>query len=621
VTGRRPARFTTAIAALGVVFGDIGTSPLYALRESLAGEHDLPITDGNVLGVLSLIFWSLVIVVTVKYLVVVMRADNHGEGGILALTSLVAGAGARGTARALILLGLFGTALLYGDGMITPAISVLSAVEGIEVSAPAIHQFVLPITAGILVGIFAIQRRGTGTIGAFFGPIMVLWFSTLAVLGARHLVDDPSVVRALDPSRAVTFFADNGIQGFLVLGSVFLVVTGGEALYADMGHFGRVPIQVVWYALVLPALLLNYFGQGALLLTDPEAIENPFYLLAPGWAAWPLTLLATAATVIASQALITGAFSLTVQAINLDYVPRLRVVQTSEQTRGQVYVPAVNWFLLVSCLALVFGFGTSSRLASAYGVAVTITMVVTTILVGRVARHRWGWSRPLVAVVIAPLLAVDIAFAVANMFKILDGGWLPLLVGVGGFTLFTTWRTGRRLVAERVERRGLAVDHFVEELAAHEPFRHPGTGVYLHRTPGLVPPALLSNFRHNESLHEEIVLLSVLVSDAPHVPRARRQHFVHFGHGFHELQMTYGFADHPNLSRDLAALTGHDVAFDPEHTTYFLGREHIAVTDRPGMRPWREHLFHRMHRNATDAAQHFGLPPERTVDIGTHVEI
>ena len=610
---------TLSVGALGVVFGDIGTSPLYAFRESLAGEHQLNVDEANVLGVLSLMFWSLIIVITVKYLLIVMRADNHGEGGILALAALITGRDQ--TRRRLILLGLFGTALLYGDGMITPAISVLSAVEGVEVAAPSVHGWVVPAVAVILVGLFSIQRHGTHVVGRFFGPVMIVWFTVLTVLGLIEIAARPSILTAVNPIHAISFFADNGGAGFLVLGSVFLVVTGGEALYADMGHFGRHPIQLGWFVMVLPALVINYMGQGALLLGDPTAITNPFFLMAPGWAHWPLTGLATLATVIASQALITGAFSLTVQAINLGYLPRMRTVQTSAEHRGQVYVPAVNWFLLAACLGLVFTFGSSNRLAAAYGVAVTLTMAITTILIASIARNRWGWTRTRIAVVLTPLLVIDLAFAGANLFKIPAGGWFPLLVGAAGFTIFTTWWTGRRLLNQRVQREGLTVEDFVANLSRNPPHRHAGTGVYLHRRPGMVPPALLTNLRHNDSLHDTVVFLSVVVADRPHVLPAEREHVTHHDLGFHQVEMHYGFIDASHLADDLEDLLIEDISFDPTQTTYFLGRERIEVTSRPGMALWREHLYAYLSRNAGDPTAHFGLPPDRSVDIGAHVDI
>ncbi len=608
-----------ALGALGVVFGDIGTSPLYAFRESLAGENPIGVTEANILGVLSLMFWSLIIVITVKYLIIVMRADNHGEGGILALAALITRGGRTG--RALVMMGLFGTALLYGDGMITPAISVLSAVEGIEIAAPSVHTWVLPITVAILIGLFSIQRHGTSTVGKLFGPVMVVWFSTLAIVGTVHIVDTPSVLRALNPWLAVQFFIDNGGTGFLVLGSVFLVVTGGEALYADMGHFGRRPIQLGWFVAVLPALTLNYFGQGALLLDDATAIRNPFFLMAPSWAQWPLTVLATVATVIASQALISGAFSLSSQAANLGYLPRMRIIETSDELRGQVYVPTINWFLLAACVTLVVSFRSSSNLAAAYGVAVTMTMLITTMLIASVAIHRWKWSRAKALLILVPLGLIDLAFVVANLFKIPAGGWVPLAIGLIGFVGFTTWRKGRSLVAERIERRQLSVNDFVAGLADEDIARHPGTGVYLHRHPGLVPPALLANLRHNNSLHETVVFVSAITDDAPHVPLAQRERITHHDLGFHELEMHYGFADRPTLAEDLETLIIEDVSFDAQYTTYFLGRERIDIADRPGMAAWRDRLFIFMHRNASDPSIHFGLPREQSVDIGTHVGI
>ncbi len=613
-------RAALALAALGVVFGDIGTSPLYALRESLGDHAGVRVVEADVLGVLSLIFWSLITVITLKYLVLVMRADNNGEGGILALSAQILRRGGHRRRAILLILALFGTALLYGDGVITPAISVLSAVEGLEVAAPGIHSWVKPICALVLVALFAVQRHGTATIGRFFGPVMIVWFGALAALGLRHVGGNPGVARGLDPRWAIRFFGEHGFTGVVVLGSVFLVVTGGEALYADMGHFGRRPIKRVWYLIVLPSLTLNYFGQGALLLDDPTVIDSPFFHMAPTSMQWPLTLLATAATIIASQALITGAFSLTAQAVHLGYLPRLHVVETSRSERGHVYVPAVNWSLLAATVALVFAFGSSSNLAAAYGVAVTLTMIITTLLVGHVAHHRWQWSWAMTAAVTWPLLVIDGAFAAANLLKIPAGGWFPLVIGLCGFTGFTTWHTGRRLLSERVERRGLALDEFVENLS-HEPLiRHPGTGVYFHRVPERVPPALLTNLRFNHSLHEDVVIISILTEDVPVVPRATRGQLVELGLGFHELQLRYGFAETPRVADDLADLDC-PVSFRSETTRFFLGRERVEVTHRPGMALWRERLFAFLHRNAADPAAHFGIPAANTVDIGTHVDI
>lgn len=617
----RVGPFAAAFGALGVVFGDIGTSPLYAFRESLDSEHHrLAVTEAHVLGVLSLMLWAMILVVTVKYLIIVMRADNHGEGGILALTALV-NQGQRKTVTVLILAGLFGTAMLYGDGMITPAISVLSAVEGLKEAAPALESWVLVIAAVILLGLFSIQSRGTAAIGVLFGPVMTVWFIVLSVLGLAKIVTEPSIFRAVNPGYGLEFLFTNGFKGYLVLGSVFLVVTGGEALYADMGHFGRRPIAISWYWVVLPALVLNYLGQGALLLQEPEAVRAPFYLLGPNWAQWPLTILATMATVIASQALITGAFSLTVQAINLDYLPRLRVVQTSHHSRGQVYVPAINWLLCIACLALVFAFGSSTSLAAAYGVAVTLTMVITTAIVAQVARQLWNWSWLRVALTLTPLLAIDTAFAVANLFKIPDGGWFPLIVGIAGFIGFTTWHSGRVLVAERLERTGRTVEDLVSQVAIERPTRQAGTGVYLHRMQGFEPPALTANLRLNNSLHEQVVLLSVVITDDPVVPEDQRATFTPHDYGIHELEMRYGFTETPQLDADLKKLVGTPVSFDPSRTTYFLGRERLDVTHRPGMALWREHVFAYLHRNAADPASHFHLPNDRTMDIGTYVEL
>ena len=527
------AQIGLALGALGIVFGDIGTSPLYALRESFAGHEGIDVTDANVLGILSLIFWSLVVVISIKYLALVMRADNHGEGGILALTALIGGASSQvGRRRWLIYLGLFGTALLYGDGVITPAISVLSAVEGVEVATPVLRPYVIPIAVIIIVGLFLIQHRGTGAIGSVFGPVMAVWFVVLAVLGLAQIVRHPNVLMAINPGHAVSFFAHNAGFGFLALGSVFLVVTGGEALYADMGHFGRKPIQQAWFVLVLPALLINYFGQGALLIADPSAIDSPFYRMAPTWALYPLVILATVATVIASQALISGAFSLTRQAVSLGYLPRVRILHTSAAEIGQIYIPSVNYLLMLACVGLVFGFRTSGNLAAAYGVAVTATMVITTLLFHAVAVDRWGWNRWAAGVVIAALLGVDLAFFGANLFKVPDGGWFPLLVGVVVFSGLTTWKTGRRLVAERTRRGQLPIERFIESLAKNRPGRVPGTAVYMFAEAGPTPPALIANVRHNETVHERVVIVSVHTADIPHVSQARRARVHDLGEGF-----------------------------------------------------------------------------------------
>jgi len=607
---------------MGVVFGDIGTSPLYAMRESFLGEgHELAVNEQNVLGIVSLVFWSLVIVISIKYLAVVMRADNQGEGGILALTSLIPAA-RRHRASVLVLVGLFGTALLYGDGMITPAISVLSAVEGTEVAVSAFDDWVVPIAIAILVGLFAVQRHGTGSLGRVFGPVMIVWFGVIALMGVMSVIDQPGVLEAINPVHGVSFFADNGVTGFRALGSVFLVVTGGEALYADMGHFGRRPIQLAWFVMVLPALMLNYFGQGALLLADPGAIDNPFYRLVPSAAVLPLVVLATAATVIASQALISGAFSLTRQAVQLGYSPRVRVIHTSAQEIGQTYVPAVNWALMVACVGLVLGFQTSTSLANAYGVAVTTTMVITTVLLYAVLRGRFGWR-------LAPALAlcsafglIDVAFFGANLYKIPAGGWFPLVVGAAVFTLMTTWRTGRRLVGERLRADEVPLAEYLERLAHDKRLvRVPGSAVYLYSRAGMTPPALIANLRHNEVLHEKVTVVSVLTSDTPRVLPAERADITEHGSGITAVTLHFGFMEGPDVPKGLTEGRAAKLGFDPDRASYFLGSEALVVTRRPGMAPWREHLFATASRNATPAANHFGLPAERTITLGTQVEL
>ena len=606
------------LGALGVVFGDIGTSPLYAFREAFEGHgHELEVLEANILGVLSLVFWSLVVVISIKYLALVMRADSDGEGGILTLTALVTPTARRGARWALVLLGLFGTALLYGDGMITPAISVLSAVEGTTIAAPALDGLVLPLTIGILVAIFAVQRFGTHAVGRVFGPVMVVWFTVLGVLGARQVAGEPRVLAALDPRHGVQFFADNGVTGVLVLGSVFLVVTGGEALYADMGHFGRRPIALAWFAVALPGLLLNYFGQGALLLDDPSAIDSPFFRLAPEWALVPMVVLATAATVIASQALISGAFSLTMQAVQLGYAPRLRIVHTSGEAQGQIYVPAVNWVLMLACIGLVLGFRSSTALAAAYGIAVTATMVITTVLFAVVARTLWEWSTTAVAVVAGVLLAVDLAFLAGNLPKIPAGGWFPLVAGAVIFGLLTTWSTGRRLVRERIQLGRTPLATYLKQLRTDPPTRVAGSAVYLFSIPGMTPPSLQANVRYNRVLHERVVVASVVTDDIPRCDPEHRIREVSLGEGVSRVELHYGFMEDPDLHRDLGLLADLDVG----GATFFLGKETVIATDRPGMAVWRERLFAVMGRNATSAADYFRLPSDHVFEIGTRVEI
>jgi len=618
-----------AISALGVVYGDIGTSPLYAFRESFLGRgHELAVTEANVLGILSLIFWSLVVIVSIKYVAFVMRADNQGEGGVLALTSLVTRGRntTAGRGRLLVMVGLLGAALFYGDGMITPAISVLSAVEGTEVATEAFDGLAVPIAVAVLVGLFAIQRRGTAAIGRLFGPVMVLWFGTVAVLGAVQIVVHPTILRALNPLHGAVFFAHNGWTGFLALGAVFLAVTGAEALYADMGHFGRRHIAIGWFTFVFPALLLNYFGQGAMLIREPGSIGNPFYRLAPHWGVLPLVVLATAATVIASQALISGTFSLTMQAVQLGILPRVAVRHTSPLAFGQIYVPAVNWSLTVACVALVIGFRSSTGLAAAYGTAVTATMVITTILLYVALRIRFRWRTGVAAAVCTGFLAVEVCFLTANLFKIPVGGWFPLVVGAAVFAVMTTWRTGRRLVAERIHGGGQPIDAFLEGLfgrgrAASDVARVPGTAVYLFSNPTLAPPALVANVRCNRVLHDDVLIVSVVTDAVPRVEVTRRSESSDLGHGVHRVLLHYGFMEEPSVAADLAHGGEGFPAAPTLPKTYILGAESLVVTERPGMARWREHLFARLSRNAGNAADYFLLPDDCTITLGTRVEL
>jgi KUP system potassium uptake protein len=611
-----------SLGALGIVYGDIGTSPIYALRESLHGAYGVHASPENVLGVLSLIFWSLILVISVKYLGFIMRADNNGEGGIIALTALVIPSGRppEGVRKLLVAAGLFGAALLYGDSMITPAISVLSAVEGLEVATPFFQPYVIPITVAILLGLFSVQRFGTASVGSVFGPIVLVWFLTLGALGAIHLADSPEVFKALNPLYGAQFFTRNGIKGFLVLGSVFLVVTGGEALYADMGHFGRLPIRLTWFAIVLPALLLNYFGQGAMVIAHPETIEQPFYLMAPRWALYPLVGLTTVATVIASQAVISGAFSLTRQAVQLGYLPRLGIKHTSTREIGQIYIAGINWALMLASIGLVIGFGSSSRLAAAYGVAVTTDMVFTTILFAFVARSRLGWSRWAIALLVIGFLTVDLAFWGANLPKIPHGGWFPLAVAAGIFVVMTTWRKGRLLLGARFKEQTLPLDLFVREMTHKPPHRVPGTAVYMHGG-AATPPALLHNLKHNKVLHERVLLLRVVTREVPFVDRADRVNCESLGAGIWRVEVRYGFSQDPHIPAALAQCPPQGVDFRPMDTSYFLGRENLLPIKGSGMRLWRARLFALLSRNALGATSFFHLPPNRVVELGTQIEI
>ncbi|MEX0795693.1 MAG: potassium transporter Kup [Acidimicrobiia bacterium] len=613
-----------SVGALGVVYGDIGTSPLYAFRESFHAAEGPAVNTESVFGILSLMFWALVLIVSIKYLVFVLRADNHGEGGILALTALIAPAHRSRPDRGkwfLILLGLFGTALLYGDGIITPAISVLSAVEGLEIAAPAFGDYVIPIAVAILIALFSVQRSGTAKVGAIFGPVMIVWFVVLALLGVGYVIDNPGILAAMNPLHAIDFVVGYPRASFQALGAIFLVVTGSEALYADMGHFGRRPIRLGWYAVVFPALLLNYFGQGAMLISNPAAIDNPFFRMPPGWAVLPLVVLAMFATVIASQALITGVYSLTMQAVQLGYLPRLRIDHTSPREFGQIYIASINWALMVLCIGLVIAFRTSGNLAAAYGVAVTTTMVITSLLLYVVMRERWRWSRLVAISLTAGFLMVDLAFFAANIVKVPDGGWFPLAVAAFVFTLLTTWKAGRQRLAKEIRRGELPVERFIGSIATHPQVRVPGTAVYMFPEPGTTPPALLANLRHNKVLHKTVVLVSVRTAGRPKVHRAKRVTLHNLGEGFFQVVLLFGFMDEPNVPRELENIVDAELGIHPEETTYFLGRESVVNIAGGEMRGWRTGLFWFMYRNATSAGQYFGLDTNRVVEIGARVRM
>ncbi|MEJ2205959.1 MAG: potassium transporter Kup [Gemmatimonadota bacterium] len=614
---------TLSLAALGVVFGDIGTSPIYALRESFHQSHGVQVSIANTLGILSLIFWSLIIVISIKYLALVMQADNEGEGGIIALTALVMPRRGPVTGRRhlLVLTGLFGAALLYGDSMITPAISVLSAIEGLEVVTPVLSPYVLPVTVGILVALFAFQRRGTARVGSLFGPVTLVWFLVLAVLGISQIVRHPGVLVALNPYHGLTFFARNGLSGLLVLGSVFLVVTGGEALYADMGHFGTRPIRLTWGLVVLPALVINYFGQGALIIAEPATVEQPFFEMAPSWSLPLVVAIATAATVIASQAVISGAFSLTRQAVQLGYLPRLTIDHTSDRQIGQIYIPAANWALMLACIGLVLGFRTSGRLAAAYGVAVTTDMVFTTLLFAVVARLRFKWSLRVVIPLTAALLLGDLAFWGANLPKIPHGGWFPLLVAGTMFTVMTTWKLGRARLVENFHRRSVSIPDLVSSLKAHPPNRVPGTAIFLTSDPQGAPRALLHNLKHNKVLHERVLFLTVETLDVPYATARRRVVTEDLGMGFYRVEASFGFAESPSVPDVLRQVDIPDYSYSEMTDSFFTGELTVVVPDRPGIARWRAILFERMHRNAQRATAYFGIPPNRVVGMGAQVEI
>lgn len=622
--GTDPAlRLPLLLGALGVVFGDIGTSPLYAIKECFSPEstHNVAATPENIFGILSLMFWSLMLVVTIKYLTFILKADNQGAGGILALLALVPprkeGASNGG---ALVLLVLFGAALLYGDGVITPAISVLSAVEGLEVATTTLKPVVVPLTVVILLALFLVQSRGTEGIGNVFGPVTLVWFVTIGALGLRWILVHPGILAAINPKYAVLFFMEHRMHGFLLLGAVVLCITGGEALYADMGHFGRRPIRVVWYAIVLPALLLNYFGQGACLLENPKAATNPFYALVPSWALYPTVAIATAATIVASQALISGAFSLTQQAVQLGYFPRVSIVHTSKDTEGQIYIPEINRALCIACIWLVLTFKTSGALAAAYGIAVTGTMGITTIVYFVVVKQRWQWPLWKALPPVALFLIVDLAFFGANAAKFFHGGWFPIAMGAVIFTVMTTWKTGRRLLGEAFKANLLPLDTFLLDVEQRKPQRVPGTAVFMASNPNGTPPALLHHFKHNKVLHNQVVLLSVINERVPEISAAERTTVEPLSEGFFRVTARYGFMQTPNIPHVLAACKQMGLDVDLNDTSYYLGRETLLTSGDSRMMKWRKSLFAFISRNARPATAYFSLPPGRVVELGMQID-
>ncbi len=618
------SQITTSLAALGVVFGDIGTSPLYAMRECFTGSHGVSLTPSNIFGVLSLILWSLIFIVSVKYLAFVMRADNKGEGGILALMALLLPKDDRKVRKYIqpvVAMGLAGAVLLYGDGIITPAITVLGAVEGLKVVTPLFEPYVMLISLGIIIGLFLIQSKGTATIGKVFGPVILLWFVVLAVMGVYGISMNTGIFAALNPGHGVSFLLENKFHGFVVLGSIFLVVTGGEALYADMGHFGLKPIQMGWFFVALPSLLLHYFGQGALLLTVPEAIANPFYALAPSQLIYPLVALSTAAAVIASQALITGAFSLTQQAVHLGFLPRIKIKHTSATEQGQIYIPFANWALMIGTVFVVVMFKNSSALAAAYGIAVTGTMAITTILTCLVAYRLWHWNLVAVWTAAIVLLTIDLAFLGANALKIVHGGWFPLLLGLGLFVIMTTWKRGRQILASRVLSAMKPLDRFVAETVPLVKFRVPGVAVMLTgRTEG-IPPALAHNLKINKIIHEKVILLTVLTLDVAHCDVAAELSVEPVGPDFYRVIARYGFMDEPNVPDVIRLCQQKGLPVDPASAIYIIGRETLIATEDPGMALWREQLFAFMTRNAQSAMTYFSLPEKQVIEIGVQIRI
>jgi KUP system potassium uptake protein len=621
-TNRRLAQLS--LAALGVVFGDIATSPIYAIRECFHGEYGIAVSQANVLGILSLMFWALVMIVGLKYMVFVFRANNRGEGGVIALTALIRGQHTSSESRrrlGVIALGLFAACLLYGDGMITPAISVLSAVEGIAIITPVFDPYVILLTSAILLGLFLIQRYGTARVGGIFGPVILVWLCFLAVTGVAQIVREPQILSAVFPWHAIRFLILNKLHGFVVLGAVFLVVTGTEALYADMGHFGTRPIRLTWFALVFPALVLNYFGQGALLLGRPEVARHPFYAMVPSWAMVPTVLLATLATIIASQAVISGAFSMTGQAIKLGYLPRLNIRQTSATQIGQIYVAPINWMLMICTIALVVGFQSSSKLAAAYGVAVTSTMLITTMLFFIVASKRWQWPLVWVTPLAGLFFMVDVPFFAANISKILHGAWFPLVIGAAFFTLMLTWARGRRVLDDQLRKIMPPVHQFIVDLASHPPNRIDEDAVFLTESPSVVPVALAKNVKHNRVVHSRTVLLHFRVEDVPRVPNIEKIKTEKLGGGFHRIVARYGFMEDPSLDTMLTLARGQGLDLKPESTSFYISRENLAIGENSSMARWRANLFIFMSRNAADVTSFFSLPADQVIEVGVRMAI
>jgi KUP system potassium uptake protein len=611
-----------ALTALGIVYGDIGTSPLYALRECFSGAHALPLTEDRILGVLSLILWALILTVSVKYMIFILQADNRGEGGILALSALACPARLRDRKWLLFGMGIFGAALMYGDGIITPAISVLSAVEGLKIAAPGLGPFVVPIAVAILVVLFLQQKHGTGKIGAVFGPVILLWFTVLGILGVRGIILNPEVLKAISPHYAIQFFLDHGKEAYFVLGSVFLVVTGGEALYADMGHFGKKPIRLAWFLVALPGLVLNYFGQGALLLSSPSTSENPFFFLAPEWAVIPLVLLATAAAVIASQALISGVFSLTKQAIQLGLSPRLQIVHTSSREIGQIYMPHVNYALLIGTLWLVLSFKTSSNLAAAYGISVSMTMVITTALAYIVARRRWGWSMGAAVAVCGFFMIIDLAFFSANALKIAQGGWVPFAIGCTMALLMATWRKGRKILSMRIKAGTPPLGDFLKDIMGDRRVRRVrGVAVFMVGDPEVTPPALVHNVKHNKVLHDKVLILTVLTEEIPYVTEGARLKIEKVVDGVFKLEAHYGFMETPDVMQLMERIRDTGLKFEISEITFFVGRETLIASETPGMAIWREHLFAFMARNSHRATAFFNIPANQVIEVGMQVEL